>query len=326
MALSLLWDTAFEARPPAGLNRNQLDNELRLFRNTTKQVMSREHNFGGAIDDGRHAGGRVTTHGVGGVAERDALTNVPDGALWVLAPGDDTYSLQGYRSATASWITIGALNHSALSGLTATGAHPEFLLKSGGTLSRPVNALNAGIHVPGAASVFSGYTTSEHFVEGHPNQVRDTIEAAASGSLPLAKLKKRTITSVASVTRTTVAPPDFYFHEYYLPTASTATVTGDSLPSAQPLLVAITGVTVTGQLTCLKDRANEYSVNACTPLSFISTPDVVNTSYSAYLSVGIIQLGLATGQSTRLYLTYAARVPYEINVTVSVTADVYGGP
>lgn len=182
MALSLKWDSRYEARPPTGLNRNQLDNELRLMRDMTRQAMFQEHNFGpGTPDDGRHRAGRVTLYDVGGASNRDSLTDVPDGALYLLDKGGGSYELQGYHAATTSWVTIAYPDHSQLTNLLSSNAHPEFLRKDGGTLARPVNALSGGIHVPGAGVTKYGYTTSEHIEAGHPNQTRDIIENIDGG-------------------------------------------------------------------------------------------------------------------------------------------------
>lgn len=188
MALSMTWDSSFEARPPGALNRNQLDNELRLFRDMTRQVMSQEHEFGyGTEDNGKHIPGETTLYAVGDSTERDALTDVPDGALFLL-DGGARYELQAWDESGGTWVTVGYPNHSDLEGLTVDSAHPEFLLKSGGTLSRPVDLLNSPLLVDGATGPSAhGYSTGFHRGVGHPGQLSQW--AASQAPVPFRKLK-----------------------------------------------------------------------------------------------------------------------------------------
>lgn len=233
MALTMPWDSTYEARPPSGINRASLDNEMRLMRKMTRQVMEQEHNFGPSTsDDGRHRAGYVTLFGVGDSTARDAVADVPDGALWLLDDGTN-YRLQAYKLSTTSWVTVAYPDHGALSNLLDNNAHPEFLLKSGDTTNRSIDANSDGIYIPDAdVTEFGLFVTSEHLTEGH-----GALPQPAVSDLPYAKIKKESI----AVTFTDETTPNGSVVEVF-PTEVTGT-----RPSISHGLVVIRDMALTVQ-------------------------------------------------------------------------------
>ena len=166
MALSFTWNDAFENRPGPNLAVNQLDNELRFLREAVRQVMSREHNVGpGTPDDGKHRAGYITLFDVGDEAYRDTLTDIPEGALYLLYAGGNYY-VQVYDG--IGWASVTTVDHADLLNLDGN-PHPELLLKSGGTLVRGINLGSNTLAVATTGKDFGGKLTTEHLDDpGHP--------------------------------------------------------------------------------------------------------------------------------------------------------------
>lgn len=186
--LSFLWTDAYLAKPTINVNRSNLDNQLRTFKRGTREVMSREHNFGaGTPNDGKHSAGKIEVAKYGSTATRDALSDVPTGALFVVQSGgvSDLYAYDG-----STWVKIGTNDHSALANL-AQNDHTQYYLNAGETLEGKLYGGGYQIQYEDSdvAESVNGVVTSKHLLTAH-SPLGNIAAVDLTGPIGVAKLKK----------------------------------------------------------------------------------------------------------------------------------------
>jgi len=339
MALSVTWNSNFETRPPYGISRSSMDDEMRLMRKMVRQVMSQEHHFGyGTDDDGRHREGYVTLFGVGDSTARDAVSGMPDGALWLLDDGTN-YRLQAYKESTTSWVTVAYPDHGALVALTDSDAHPEFLLKTGGVMTRPVSAQSGPARVPDAEDdedvAILGRATNYHNSVGHPGTIDAILSSSGLGTVPLAKVAKlANVTAEVDITVTDDFSDTINIKVFAVSDVLSSTITVNSgdfdFGSDDTRFIVPTGVTVSGNFTFVT-----YYGNAVVAASLPNNVTKVNKNGEGSwpnhdMFAVVFPLALPVNGSLspnmRVGVLFSIPGPEEINgtVTLSVTYDVYG--
>ena len=120
----MLWSPAYLAAPTKGTSRARVAGILRDVKSRIRVTMEQEHEWGPHTteDTGKHRAGRVRVAAIGDLAARNALVNVPEGALFILQDGLD-HTLQIYDG---GWVSIGEIRHGELDNLGALSAHPQY--------------------------------------------------------------------------------------------------------------------------------------------------------------------------------------------------------
>lgn len=196
---SFLWDSTYESQPPPGLNRNQIDNQLRLMHRAIRERMEVAHNFGQYTtkDDGSHRGGFVKVLLKGDSAARDALANVQTGSLYLLETGGKL-QLQIYDG--ASWNNIGVTDHGDLSGLAGLD-HPQYIEVAGDTMTGPISGdgIGAEVYMPlSNQAVQASLLTYYHAVGGHSSLGNiDAIEDASALAAVFANYETASVNQLA---------------------------------------------------------------------------------------------------------------------------------
>ena len=122
----MLWSPAYLAAPTKGTSRARVAGILRDIKSRIRMTMEQEHEWGPYTteDSGKHKAGQVQVAEIGDVAARNALVNVPEGALFILQDGLD-HTLQIYDG---GWVSIGEIRHGELDNLAINDAHPQYTL------------------------------------------------------------------------------------------------------------------------------------------------------------------------------------------------------
>lgn len=122
----MLWPQAYLDAPTKGTSRARVAGILRDVKARTRMIMEKEHQWGPFTteDTGKHQAGHVRAAAVGDLAARNALVNVPQGALFILQDGPD-YTLQIYDE--ASWKNTGIIRHGDLLNLNHADAHTQYV-------------------------------------------------------------------------------------------------------------------------------------------------------------------------------------------------------
>lgn len=193
MVFSFSWDSNFESRPGSGLNRNSLDNELRLLPIGIRERMEIEHNWGPynlddddrMIDDGTHIPGKTTILAIGDYDDITDYTNPQEGALYVARDEEESGNMQIYIYYSSAWHKISEFDHGALSDLTGVGVHPQYLLLTGGTIDGVLNMGGSALYLDTSSSIGSGMVVGKHRESDH---TFDDLDAIDDDTITLAKL------------------------------------------------------------------------------------------------------------------------------------------
>lgn len=187
--ITFTWNSSFESRPGIGLNRNALDNELRLIAQGVRERMEREHNWGPYTDkdDGTHIPGKTTVLGIGSYANRTSYSNPQEGALYVAEDEGESGNMQIYIYYNSDWHKISELDHGSLTNLTDVGAHTMYLLKTGGTVDGKI-AMGGNDLILSSYSggIGSGFVVGQHMGLCH-TMISDVC--IPDGEITLGKLK-----------------------------------------------------------------------------------------------------------------------------------------
>jgi hypothetical protein len=164
--ITFTWNSAFEAVPTSGLNRNALDNALKKIPQGIRERMELEHNWGpyADADDGKHSPGLVTVCDKGDADARDALSNVKKGSLFLV---EDTGVLQLYvctNEVGPVWTKATDMDHATLAGLTDDD-HEQYVLAAGDEMSDPLD-MN-GNKITTSTAHDQGLVAYQHVSEGH---------------------------------------------------------------------------------------------------------------------------------------------------------------
>lgn len=197
-----VWDSQYEGSPSSALNRALIDDEIRTMRRGLRGIMEEDHFFGPLVpepesDPGHHRPGYVQVADIGASAP---TSNRHTGALFInTASTEGDVKLQLFNGST--WIDVASMDHALLSSLTATAAHPIYMLRSGDTITEEFdmggNSLIADTH--------TGWTRGGFLLYGHRGDQHTALTTGnwdvVDDTLDLAKLK----ISQASTTKTVAA-------------------------------------------------------------------------------------------------------------------------
>lgn len=203
-----VWDSQYEGTPSSALNRAMIDDEIRTMRRGLRGIMEEDHFFGPLvpepdIDPGHHRPGFVQVADIGASAP---TSNIHTGALFInTASTEGDVKLQLFNG--TSWIDVASMDHALLSSLTATAAHPIYMLRSGDTITEEFdmggNSLIADTHTLWTRGGFLlyGHRGDQHtaLTEGNWSVVDDTLDLAK-----LSIQQASTSTVVPSMTTWTV--------------------------------------------------------------------------------------------------------------------------
>ena len=187
MAITFVWDAAFEAAPGDGLARSLIDNEIRLIPRGIRERMEDEHEWGfnTELDTGVHRAGYVTVMGKGNAAAMAAVADMQQGSLYLMTDGADL-QIHIYITGTG-WVKLASIDHLGLAG-TTDDDHPLYLKRDGGAMEAD---LDMGGHLlqtaEGAAEIYSGFTLFRHRAAAHATL--GSIDAIVDGILTNVEVK-----------------------------------------------------------------------------------------------------------------------------------------
>jgi hypothetical protein len=189
------WDAAYEALPTSALAKSLIDDEIRRMKLGIRERMGQEHQFGPFTneDTGGHIPGKTTVLGQGDATALAAVTNMQEGALYLLEDGTDL-RVQVYLS--SSWVQLGSADHLLLSG-TNDDDHPGLLKKDGGIMVGDLDMGTDKIITSEATAGSSGiFTLYRHRSQGHPTIGSRTAITATNVPLTAFKLSQATLTAL----------------------------------------------------------------------------------------------------------------------------------
>jgi hypothetical protein len=211
MAITTVWDSAFETSPSDLMDKSLIPEEIHLIKVAIEQRMGFEHYFGPwstpivdtdedsepAPDNGKHWPGHVTVASYDTLANR-LSTGVQKGALYVMKWQEDGTTtgrvLQMYDG--ASWVTATSSVHAALAG-TSNDDHPLYVLL--GSADKNRNSFDAGVNLNlGGNYLYTGnindaaantvWITEDHVVSG-----THSFDVAAFDTIPINPLNDPTV-------------------------------------------------------------------------------------------------------------------------------------
>jgi len=186
VAITFVWDAAFNAYPPQTLGKSLIDNNIRLPVRGIRERMEVEHEWGfnTEFDTGRHRAGYVTVMDKGNAAAMAAVSNPQEGALYLLTSGSD---LQVHIRTGGAWVKLSSIDHAALAGLTDDD-HPMYIRKNGGTMGGDLDMGGQLLDTAeGSAQKYSGFTLFRHRSSQHASLGATTV--IANGILTATEVK-----------------------------------------------------------------------------------------------------------------------------------------
>lgn len=186
MAITFVWDAAFEAAPGNDLARSLIDNEIRLIARGIRERMEDEHEWGfnTELDTGVHRAGYVTVMGKGNAAAMAAVTNMQQGSLYLMTDGADL-QIHIYITGTG-WVKLSSIDHLGLAG-TTDDDHPLYLKRDGGVMEADLNMGGKLLQTDGAGEIYSGFTLFRHRAAAHATL--GNIDAIVNGILTNVEVK-----------------------------------------------------------------------------------------------------------------------------------------
>lgn len=176
------WNAGYEATPTSALAKTLIDDELRRLKLAIRERMGQEHQFGPYTDEdtGRHIPGKTTVLSQGNAAAMAAVTNMQEGALYLMEDGVD---LQLHAYLSGSWVTLGSVDHAILSDRNTGHPHSGLLLKDGGIMAGDLKLGSNKIVTPEAvAHTYGIFTLYRHRTTGH--LTLGSVDALAANTIP----------------------------------------------------------------------------------------------------------------------------------------------
>ena len=187
MAVTFVWDAAFDAAPPNTLVKSLIDDNIRTSFRGIRERMECEHMWGPFTDEdtGRHRPGYVTVLDKGNAGAMAGVVNPQEGALYLMTDGAD---LQVHIYTGGAWVKLSSVDHDLLTGRDDND-HPWYLRRDGGTLQD--GDLDLGgfvLETPeAAADKYGGFTLFRHRSAGHASL--GNIDVIADGILTSTEIK-----------------------------------------------------------------------------------------------------------------------------------------
>lgn len=182
MGIDFNWNSNYENLPNPNLNRSSLDDTFRKVKRGVRQFMETGHDWGpySEGDTGKHSPGRTKVLKSGDSSTRDGLSNVQDGALYLL---DDSGSLKLQAYISGTWEDFGVYDHGDLEGLLSDD-HPQYVNTAGDTMTGNLDMGSNFVSLPDNAEVQGNFVAQSHINNNHNNDV-GSLAALQSGIITL---------------------------------------------------------------------------------------------------------------------------------------------
>jgi hypothetical protein len=160
---SYVWDDNFNTRPSDDIPVALLDDDIRATGLGVAERLDAEHEIRDLNADGRHRAGKTTVMESGDDAAMAAISNPQTGALFhnTQGGGSKIYQFNGL-----SWSLVASADHGDLSGL-ADHDHPIYVLKTGGTMTGPLNMGGNRLRTNWTGNIAYGFTLYKHKSAAH---------------------------------------------------------------------------------------------------------------------------------------------------------------
>lgn len=169
MALDFNWNANYESLPNTSLNRSSLDDVFRKMKRGVRGFMEDGHDWGPYTDKdtGKHSPGRTKVLKYGDSSTRDGLSNVQEGALYLL---DDSGVLKLQAYISGAWDDFGIYDHGQLEGLLSDD-HPQYVNTAGDTMTGDLDMGLNYLELPSSDESQGSFVAQSHIDANHNNDV-----------------------------------------------------------------------------------------------------------------------------------------------------------